>query len=80
MTTFCIAFHYTHSFTSRSYSCARELVLKQPTDMFVRFFMKRINLLLNNKVTPYVVFDGSRPDLKVSWISFILCLCVLRRK
>ncbi|XP_019642562.1 PREDICTED: LOW QUALITY PROTEIN: exonuclease 1-like [Branchiostoma belcheri] len=43
-----------------SYSCAKELVLGQPTDGYVNFFMSSIERLLQNDVTPLVVFDGPR--------------------
>eukprot|EP00058_Branchiostoma_floridae_P016722 XP_002602210.1 hypothetical protein BRAFLDRAFT_76899 [Branchiostoma floridae] len=43
-----------------AYACAKELVLGQPTNSYVNFFMTSIECLLRNGVTPLVVFDGRR--------------------
>ncbi|XP_019636808.1 PREDICTED: exonuclease 1-like isoform X2 [Branchiostoma belcheri] len=43
------------------YSCAKELFLGQKTDSYIKFFMDRIELLLRNRITPLVVFDGPSP-------------------
>jgi len=40
------------------FTCSVELARGEPTDRFVAYFMKRINLLLQFQIVPYVVFDG----------------------
>eukprot|EP01138_Halocafeteria_seosinensis_P007183 gb/GECG01007346.1/.p1 GENE.gb/GECG01007346.1/~~gb/GECG01007346.1/.p1 ORF type:complete len:593 (+),score=70.20 gb/GECG01007346.1/:1-1779(+) len=47
------------------YSCATELAMGIPTDKYVHFFMRRIQLLKQNDVEPVVVFDGAKPQLKL---------------
>eukprot|EP00644_Phytophthora_capsici_P001019 jgi/Phyca11/121304/e_gw1.43.476.1 len=46
------------------YSCSQEICLGQETDKYVTYFMDRINTLLHNGVTPYVVFDGGPLPMK----------------
>lgn len=41
-----------------AYSCAKELVEGEKTERFVYYCLNRLQLLLNNGVIPYVVFDG----------------------
>lgn len=47
-----------------AYSCAREVVLGEWTDKFLRYVMGRIETLVGNGVEPIVVFDGGRLPMK----------------
>ncbi|CAD1480466.1 unnamed protein product, partial [Heterotrigona itama] len=40
------------------FSCAEKLSMGQPTDAYVRYCMKFINMLLSHKIKPILVFDG----------------------
>ena len=42
------------------YSCSAELCLGQKTTKYLDFCINRVNLLLRNKVTPLLVFDGGK--------------------
>jgi exonuclease-1 len=42
-----------------AYGCARELALGKDCDSYVRYFMRLIDMLRHNEITPYVVFDGA---------------------
>ncbi|TMW66390.1 hypothetical protein Poli38472_004155 [Pythium oligandrum] len=50
------------------YSCSQELCLGQDTDkygaLYIVYFTDRVNALLQNGVTPYVVFDGGPLPMK----------------
>ncbi|XP_064085040.1 exonuclease 1-like [Macrobrachium nipponense] len=41
-----------------AFSCADKLVRGEPTDGYVMYVMKQINLFLNNDIKPILVFDG----------------------
>lgn len=43
-----------------AYSCSRELVEGEPTQKHISYCLSRIELLLKNGVTPYVVLDGGQ--------------------
>ncbi|KAL8435364.1 hypothetical protein ACSSS7_002552 [Eimeria intestinalis] len=45
-------------------ACAVELVEGRETDKFLRFFITMVSLLRYYDVTPLIVFDGSRIDVK----------------
>ncbi|KAN0065259.1 hypothetical protein ACQY0O_001756 [Thecaphora frezii] len=47
-----------------AYGCAREIVLKQPTDRYIAFAVGRIRLLQHHGVKPYIVFDGDKLPAK----------------
>ncbi|KAG5179620.1 PIN domain-like protein, partial [Tribonema minus] len=47
-----------------AYSCSTEICRGEFTDKFVRFCMRRIELLLSHGVTPWVVFDGAPLPMK----------------
>ena len=42
----------------KAYGCATELVLDQPTTMYIDAFPRECHLLVHNGVTPVIVFDG----------------------
>ncbi|KAK8808398.1 hypothetical protein WA158_008299 [Blastocystis sp. Blastoise] len=42
-----------------TYNCATELCLGQKTDRYIRFCMDRVQMLLDNNITPILVFDGA---------------------
>ncbi|TYZ64104.1 hypothetical protein PybrP1_009131 [[Pythium] brassicae (nom. inval.)] len=46
------------------YSCSQEICLGQETDKYVSYFMERVDMLLHNGITPYVVFDGGPLPMK----------------
>ncbi|GLD98598.1 hypothetical protein PINS_up007315 [Pythium insidiosum] len=46
------------------YCCSQELCLGQDTDKYVVYFMERVQALLQNGITPYVVFDGGPLPMK----------------
>ncbi|CAI4057018.1 hypothetical protein SUVZ_02G3800 [Saccharomyces uvarum] len=41
-----------------SCACAFDLVMGRPTNKYLQFFIKRLQLLKRLNITPYVVFDG----------------------
>ncbi|XP_057305844.1 exonuclease 1-like isoform X2 [Hydractinia symbiolongicarpus] len=41
-----------------AYGCAKDLVLGQPTKVYIHYVVRRLNMLINNGVTPIMVFDG----------------------
>ncbi|KAJ1921682.1 hypothetical protein H4219_000414 [Mycoemilia scoparia] len=41
-----------------SFSCATELALGNPTRLYIDYVMRKVHLLRNANVTPYLVFDG----------------------
>jgi exonuclease-1 len=47
-----------------AFGCALELAQAKDTDKYVKFCMKRIELLKSNGVIPYVVFDGDNLPMK----------------
>ena len=49
-----------------AYQCSRELVMQLHTTKYIDFCVKRIQLLIDNNVTPIMVFDGSRLPAKLS--------------
>ncbi|CAM9161760.1 unnamed protein product, partial [Chrysoparadoxa australica] len=40
------------------YSCSKELCLGEPTDKYITYCLKRVGLLRDYSVQPYLVFDG----------------------
>ncbi|THD21755.1 hypothetical protein D915_007644 [Fasciola hepatica] len=42
-----------------SYACAMDLALGNPTDQYVRYVIKYLELLMSHKVKPILVFDGA---------------------
>ena len=46
-------------------SCAKEVCKKIPTNKYIRFFMKRVQLLIDQGIKPLIVFDGSELPAKV---------------
>ena len=40
------------------FTCAQKLCTGQPTDAYVKYFVRRLEQLLHFQVEPYVVFDG----------------------
>ncbi|XDT20551.1 XPG N-terminal domain [Nakaseomyces glabratus] len=47
-----------------SCSCAYELAMGLPTEKYLKFFIKRFNMLKSFGVTPYLVFDGDSINVK----------------
>ncbi|KAF9394944.1 Rad2 nuclease [Podila verticillata] len=41
-----------------AFACAQEICLGQPTDKYVKYFMRQIHMFNHFGVKPYVVFDG----------------------
>ena len=41
-----------------AYACAKELVLQQPTKVYINYVMRRVHMLISYNVTPILVFDG----------------------
>ena len=39
-------------------SCAKEIAKNISTQKYIRFFMKRVQMLIDNGITPLIVFDG----------------------
>ncbi|KAJ0400249.1 hypothetical protein ATCC90586_009302 [Pythium insidiosum] len=46
------------------YCCSQELCLGQDTDKYVVYFVERVQALVQNGITPYVVFDGGPLPMK----------------
>lgn len=46
------------------YTCKKEMAQGQGLDKLISYCIKRINLLLANNVTPVMVFDGGRLNMK----------------
>ncbi|CAB4256300.1 similar to Saccharomyces cerevisiae YDR263C DIN7 Mitochondrial nuclease functioning in DNA repair and replication [Maudiozyma barnettii] len=47
-----------------AYSCAYELVMGEPTERYLNFFIKRFALLKAFNIQPYLVFDGDGVPVK----------------
>lgn len=47
-----------------SVSCAYELVMDRPTDKYLKYFIKRLNMLKGFGIKPYLVFDGDYLPVK----------------
>lgn len=45
--------------------CSKELCENLPTNKHIEFFMKRVELLQQNKVKPFIVFDGCELPMKI---------------
>ena len=41
-----------------AYGCPMELVEGRDTNVYIKYCMKRLGMLIHHKVKPYVVFDG----------------------
>lgn len=41
-----------------AYGCAKDLVLGKPTKVYIHYVVRRLNMLINNGVTPIMIFDG----------------------
>ena len=53
--------------TQGAFGCAEQLLRGQATDMYVRYVMRWCNLLLDHRIKPILVFDGSNlPSKKVT--------------
>lgn len=48
------------------YSCSTELALGVPTDRWLSYCLKKVDILRHNNVTPVMVFDGGHLPLKRS--------------
>jgi len=48
------------------YTCKKEMAQGQGLDKLISYCLKRINLLLANGVTPVIVFDGGKLNMKKS--------------
>ena len=48
-----------------AFGCAEQLIQKRPTDMYIRYVMKYVNLLLYHDIKPILVFDGRNLPSKV---------------
>ena len=46
-------------------SCAKEVCKKIPTNKYIRFFMKRVQLLIDQGIKPLIVFDGEELPAKI---------------
>ncbi len=50
---------HSHAFFRQgAFGCAEKLVLGKPTDGYVLYVMKYVNLLLDHDIKPILVFDG----------------------
>lgn len=47
-----------------SCACALELVMNKPTNKYLQFFIKRLQLLRRLNIKPYIVFDGDSLSVK----------------
>ncbi|CDH53037.1 related to exo1-exonuclease which interacts withmsh2p [Lichtheimia corymbifera JMRC:FSU:9682] len=47
-----------------AFACALDLALKQDTKKYIEYFLRQIQLLKVNGVTPYIVFDGNPLPIK----------------
>jgi len=43
-----------------AFSCAYELMVKQETDGYIRYFLSQVAMLMHYKVIPVIVFDGAK--------------------
>ena len=48
----------------KTFGCATQICLQQPTSSYILSFMKEIKLLISHGVIPVVVFDGTYLPLK----------------
>ena len=49
-----------------AFGCAEQLVQGKPTDGYVKYVMKYVNLMLHYDIKPILVFDGRNLPSKVS--------------
>ena len=49
-----------------AFGCAEQLIQGKPTDMYIKYVMKYVNLLLYHDIKPILVFDGRNLPSKVS--------------
>ena len=47
-------------------SCAKEVAKNIKTTKYLRFFMKRVQMLIDNGIKPLIVFDGSELPAKIA--------------
>ncbi|XP_004209496.3 exonuclease 1 isoform X1 [Hydra vulgaris] len=47
-----------------TYGCAKDVVLGQPTKVYIQYVMRRVNMLINYDITPILVFDGGHLPAK----------------
>ncbi|CCE62195.1 hypothetical protein TPHA_0C00380 [Tetrapisispora phaffii CBS 4417] len=47
-----------------TFSCAHDLVLGNPTDKYLQFFIKKFAMLKSYNIQPYLVFDGNSLPVK----------------
>ena len=52
-----------------AFGCAEQLVQGKPTDGYIKYVMKYVNLLLYHDIKPILVFDGRNLPSKVNKIS-----------
>ena len=55
-----------------AFGCAEQLVQNKPTDGYIKYVMKYVDLLLYHNIKPILVFDGRNLPSKVR----IFCLTV----
>ena len=48
-----------------AFGCAEQLIQGKPTDMYIKYVMKYVNLLLYHDIKPILVFDGRNLPSKV---------------
>ena len=48
-----------------AFGCAEQLVQGKPTDGYIKYVMKYVNLLLYHDIKPILVFDGRNLPSKV---------------
>ncbi len=46
------------------YGCSAELVKGLPTDKYVRYVVRRLDVMLSHRITPVLVFDGAPLPMK----------------
>ena len=51
-----------------AFGCAEQLVQGKPTDGYIKYVMKYVNLLLYHDIKPILVFDGRNLPSKVNKI------------
>ena len=48
-----------------AFGCAEQLIQGRPTDMYIKYVMKYVSLLLYHDIKPILVFDGRNLPSKV---------------
>ena len=52
-----------------AFGCAEQLVQGKPTDGYIKYVMKYVNLLLEHDIKPILVFDGRNLPSKVGHVT-----------